>query len=351
MKKLTKLSLVTAVALTSLTNANASALEDALNKVSVSGKVYVESYVKETDSNGSVSGFEIDADVKLKVKATDNLTAVVDIEADTENDEENGSDSKQSLEISNAYFSYANSGATVNMGRMDIKTPNTDGEEGEGFVGTYGMGNVTAAGAHFITNDGISTKSDISAAALMGSFGPVNAEAWYVNVSDHSENTTLAASAKFSGIKVGARYATTEFEDTAKKDGSTIIVSASGKVANVGLRATYLKNDEDNAAFVTDASSANTIELVNFKMNNKADTDAFMVGATIPLMDKVSLAVDYGQADVGANTEESEVVGKITYKMAKSTKLSVRYADYTEEVTGGADTDKTHARLDVTYKF
>ncbi|UTJ06858.1 major outer membrane protein [Arcobacter roscoffensis] len=348
MKKIAKLSLVAAMAMTA---ANAGSLEEAIKGVNVSGKLYVESFVTETDNDGSKSGFEIDADIKLKNKINDNLTAVIDIEADTQQNEETATDDKQALELSNAYFSYTNNGATVNAGRMDINTPNTDGEEGEGFVGMYTVGPVTAVGAHFVNNSGISLTSDINAAALLGSVGPVNAEAWYVTVSDHSKNTTLVASTKVADIALGARYATTDFEDAAKKDGTTYILSASGKVANVALRATYLNNDEDNAAFVTDDSSANTIELVNFVAGNVADMKAYAIGATVPVMENVSFALDYGwgEADV-SKTEASEIVGKVSYKMAKSTTLTVRYADYTQEVNN-VDTDKTHARLDLTYKF
>lgn len=349
MKKIAKLSLVAAMAVTA---ANAGSLEEAISGVDASGKLYVESYVSETDDNGSTSGFEIDADITLKNKITDNLTAVVNVEADTQNNEEQGSDSSQALELSNAYFSYTNSGATINVGRMDINTPNTDGEEGEGFVGMYTMGSVTGVAAHFVTNDGILQTSDINAAALLGSMGPVNAEAWYVDVSDIANNYTFVVNGSIKGINLGARYATTEYKGAldGMDDGKTYILSASGKIQNIGLRATYLNNDEDGAALVTDDSSANTIELVNFVAGNVADMKAYVLGATIPVMDKVSFDLDYGWADIGDNDDASEIVGKINYKMAKSTTLTARYADYTQDI-GGTETDMSHARLDLTYKF
>ena len=288
---------------------------------------------------------------EIKKKINDNLTAVVDVEADTQQNEETATDDQQALELSNAYFSYTNGGATINAGRMDINTPNTDGEEGEGFLGMYTINGITAVAGHFVNNRSISQTSDINAAALLASVGPVNTEAWYVTVSDHSKNTTLVASTEVAGINLGARYATTDFEAANAKNGKTYILSASGKVANVALRATYLNNDEDNAAFVTDNSSANTIELVNFVAGNVADMKAYAIGATIPVMENVSFALDYGWGEADAtNTEASEIVGKISYKMAKSTTLTARYADYTQEVAN-VDTDMTHARVDLTYKF
>jgi len=379
MKKIAKLSLATVVALAS-TSAFAGDNTILGDNTTISGKLYVEQTISTSDTVGtqndgdSSSAFEIDYDFTLKTKVTDTLTAVVNIEGDTQGtagtnveSQENGANSSQALQVSNAYFTYAPGKYSVSLGRTDINTPNTDGEEGEGVWGTYSAGPVTIAGAHFTTNDAdavadtlgendIST-SDINAAAIMGSFEGINLEAWYVSVSDVADNYTYVASTSIEGFDLSARYATTDY-DTAYstgnlKDGDTLILTAGTKIENASLRAKYLSTDKEGEAMVTDPSSANTAELVHFTAN-KADASAWLIGGSYPLTSALTAHLDYGKIDFnnGNATEDdaSEIVAKLTYAFSKNAVASVRYADYNEQVDS-VETDKSQARVDLTYKF
>jgi len=360
MKNIIKMSLVAAVAVAGLSTSAA-----AVDTTTFSGKVYVENTFSTNDTNDanattagqSVSAFDIDFDLTAKTKITDTLTAVVRVQADTGSTEKEVT-KNETVTMDNVYFAYANNGVSAMFGKQDIKTPNTDGEKGEGLVASYTMGSVTAVGAHFSSNGITSvtgtttdlTNTDISALALLGTTGPVNFELWNVGVQNHSTNMTAVVSGKVAGLSLSARYATTDFEDAAEKDGVSTILSASGTVANIKLGAKYITSDTDNAAFVTDNSSANTVELVNFVAGNKANASAYMINASMPITDTLTGAVKYGTIDYNANDDANEVVVQLSYAAAKSTTITARYADYTETVST-VNTDKSQARIDVTYKF
>ncbi|MEA3512030.1 MAG: hypothetical protein U9R37_00365 [Campylobacterota bacterium] len=346
MKKMIKLSLVAAMSVASL-NTVASAAD-----VDYSGKLYVENYVgtEEVGSADAVntSGFEIDFDVTGKAKVTDNLTAVVGLEADSDRKEYAGA-ANEGVDVDDAHFVYAKGDATVIFGRQAIDTPTTDGENGEGTLASYKFGNFTAVGAYFENNDVVAS-STASALALLGKAGPVNLELWQVGVSDHSTHNTAVLSVEAAGWTIGGRLATSTYDAAGAKDGSTMIISAAGKVSNIGLTAALLTTHEDGAAFVTDASSANTAELVHFTAKGHADTTATIVTASMPVSDDTSVALKFGTASIGDDDTASEVVLQANYKLAKSTTLTARYASYTQDVSD-VETNKTQGRVDLTYKF
>eukprot|EP01155_Anaeramoeba_flamelloides_P044253 Anaeramoba_flamelloidesc37963_g1_i1.p1 GENE.c37963_g1_i1~~c37963_g1_i1.p1 ORF type:complete len:280 (+),score=33.34 c37963_g1_i1:90-929(+) len=276
MTKFVKMSLAAAVAVAGF-NSTASAMEN----TSFSGKLYVEDIYKTSESAGtttSSAGFDIDFDLTAKTKITDNLTGVVRVEADGElydNDESSSvsyvSNTNQTsnvtsttgtsgtnVNVDNAYFTYADMGASLKMGRQDIDTPTTDGELGEGVFVTYTMGGITVAGANYSTNE-IAANDPIHAVAVLGTVGPVNFEAWNVVVAGTTgiTNNTLVVGGTFGPVTAEVRHATTEYDAAGSKDGATSKVTVSTKAGNIGLTGLVITTDDDGAAFVTDASSAN----------------------------------------------------------------------------------------------
>ncbi len=363
MTKFVKMSLAAAVAVAGLTS---TATAGSLDNTSFSGKLYTEHHASTASSSApTVTGWEIDFTLTGKTKISDTLTMVTSFEADGDNnDQTKTADAAVGLE--DAYFAYANKGAAVKFGRQGISTPNTDGEDGEGAMATYTAGSITAAAAYFPSNS-ISTGNDITAAALLGSAGPVNFEAWQVNIAGKgavgSSNTTLVVGGAVSGVSVELRNASTSYNDAnGQKDGNAIKAVVSGKVSNVSLTGIYYTTDKDGGATITDPSSANAAELVYLTTHDKAnargvaDLDLVAGVVSAPVADKTTAIVKYGMADIGPNTEASELVLQVNYKLAKSTTASVRYADYSTETgatatSAASTTDKTHTRLDITYKF
>lgn len=373
MTKFVKMSLAAAVAVAGLSS-TASAADMMMDKTSFSGKVYVEQIVKTDDKSSSstdgnsVAQFDIDFDITGKSKINDTLTAVVGIQADGGKESENATENSN-VDMNNAYFAYANKGLSVKMGRMDIETPNTDGEEGEGTFAAYTVGSITAAGAFFVNNaigvtdrdfnsaiaakdaTDISKNSEVSALALLGSAGPINFELWQVSLSSLVSNTTAVLGGEFSGVSVEARHATTDYENKALKDGATTKLTIAGKVSNLGLTGIYFSTDKDNAAYVSDASSANAVELVNLTTDHStADASIVALIGSLPVGEKGTVTISYGDGEVG-KVDVSEYVLQYGHKIAKSTKMTVRYAGYEEEYNTGGDREKTHARVDVKYSF
>jgi hypothetical protein len=370
MTKMIKMSLVAAVAVAGMTTVASAA------DVSYKGKLYVENLMGTTDTAGtetSSSGFEIDFDVTGTAKINDNFSAVVGIEADSDSDDTDTTKNvaAKGVTVDDAHFVYANNGLTAKFGRQAIDTPTTDGELGEGILAAYNLGNVTVAAAHHANNEiGQSTaqaggaSDGASALAVLGSAGPVNFQLWQVNVSSHSENTTLVASGKAGDVSLGLRHATSEFAATGTKDGVTTIVTAGAKAGKIGLSGALYTTDKEGAAFTTDPSSANAVELVNFKADrstaHRYDATGIILGASIPMDSGYSAAIKYGTLDFKTSATDtkdddaSELVLQLNKKFDKALNGSVRYATYSQSVnTAGTtvDTDKTQLRADLTYKF
>lgn len=353
MKKLGLVSLAAAVALST------SAMAE---EVKYSGKLYIEQTMNAVDAGGSeysYNNYEIDLDVTAKKKISDNFSATVTVQADADHTEGSATmgttstgAANQNLNVEEATFTYNTGALTVTTGLQAISTPNTDGENGAGIFATYGLGNVTLAAASYIDND-IVADAQITAAAALGSVGAVSYQLWHIDLAESAAAVdtmnTVIVGGKVGPVALSARYATTDYYTAGSKDGSTLKIGASGTLDNgVALRATYLSNDKDGAAFTTDPTSSNTIELVYITAKNLADTKVTHLGATFPVAG-TSVAVDYAMADIGSD-EASELVLKASKGLAKGLTGTLRYAMYNQDIAK-TETDKTQARYDLTYKF
>jgi len=361
MTKMIKMSLVAAVAVAGFTT-SASAMD-----TSYTGKLYVENHATTVKDTQTVTGYDIDFDVKATTKINDNFTAIVGIQADADRKDDKSAKGKEAtvdkngaivvtdkkeevtgsaVTMDKANLNYANNGFTLKFGRQGINTPTTDGETGEGVLATYAVAKgITLAAAHFGNNKIADT--DAHALAVLGSVSGVNFQLWNVGVAGVVENNTISASTTVEGIALGARYAMSDFDTAGVADGKTAIVTVGGKVSDVSLSFAYLVNGSGNAAFTTDASSANTAELVKFSAQNTADVKAFIIGASAPVSDTMSASLKYGSADVGS-ASISEVVAQLNNNFAKNLTGSVRYAAYSGLTSAS---DQTQMRADLKYSF
>jgi len=159
MRKLAKLSLVTAVAVAGLTNVNAASLEEAIKGVDVSGQFRFRAQEK---SAAGTDGTDVEIEVGVKVPVTENVTAVFKI--DNANDDTE-SVTKGDVTIEDYYFSYNQGALTVNAGQQNIPGRMTDGAQGDGLVALYNLGNFTVGAAAFMTNN-VSDGSALTAPAV-----------------------------------------------------------------------------------------------------------------------------------------------------------------------------------------
>ncbi|MDK2080607.1 major outer membrane protein [Aliarcobacter butzleri] len=257
MRKISKLSLVAAVAVAGFSTANAQPLEEAIKNVEVSGSV-VYRYDNFDDDKGNFAGESHSEKNKYKIGL--NLTSKVNdyvkfnsrfLVAKGTNDGEfaeldahKGSDTNPDVTLSHANFAFTGiQNTTVIAGKQGLATPYTvaidsDGNEqtGTGVLALSSVGPVTAGAGYFNQTNldksgningtklaanslanlatigeisdnnsalyGLSSKEnlgsrDLYVATLQADLSPVKLESWYVDIADALDSYTLVAKADF----------------------------------------------------------------------------------------------------------------------------------------------------------
>ena len=359
MTKMIKLSLAAAVAVAGFTTSAAAA---DLSNTTFSGKVEFEyDYTKNDDTEATTNQYDIDVDVKAKTKLSDTWTSIVVAQADTAGDVDNGqspdvngnstvasADGKNlsRVNIAVAMFQYSNGSTTLKIGRQGglNATPYFDDERGDGFVATHTFGSVTLAAAHVENiNNGTVGDEAVNAAAIIGSFGPVNASLWAAEVGE-LDSQSLNVNGKF-GI-VSAALTHTEL-DTGAADSSNSLTKlvVSAPVGPVTLTAGYGTTDSKGGtvAFNNDASAAFTLD--NVSLNGQKDADAILV-AVSGKIGAVTASLSYLDADLENDGDADETLVKVAYPLAKALKVTASYSDYSVN-----DVDQAAASVALEYKF
>lgn len=277
MRKISKLSLVAAVAVAGFSTANAQPLEEAIKNVEVSGSVVYRYNDYNNDSSDAVSAGK-GSDTNNNYKIALNLSSKVNddikfnsrfITGSSTNAgfvtlDSKGHDGQADVSLSNAYFGYTGiANTTVNVGKQGLTTPwtvavDSDNNEqtGTGVLALSTVGPVTAAAAYFnqtnldnssdskisalgkdikltdignTNSSGASTTGlpantpamgggkDVITAGLIGTFDFVTLDAWYLDLDETFDSYTIGAKAdfKFDGGKIGvdARYTSLSLDD------------------------------------------------------------------------------------------------------------------------------------------
>lgn len=363
MKKIAKLSLVAAVAVAGLsTSSSAASLEEAIKGVDISGKVR---YRMEDISNGQEDQ-DVNIDVKLKVPVTDNITFITNANFDDDNQETqkalftapgdtkatttNGTASDSSGKLDQYYFQYANGPVTALLGTQNIPGRLTDAEQASGLVGLYNFGAFTVGGAAFYNAD-VASEAIYSVIA-MGNVGPVSLLGQYVDVDDTMDVYNLKADASIEMLKVGVEYSEKELDaGTNKDDRSTFKAYVAGEVGIVSASLAYAATG-DNGSGSIDEAAETPAEFLLWQMGSAgvADLDAFALDITAKVTDKISLRAAYadGEAKISnVDTDLTETLGQISYKVSKNLNTYFRYSEY--EVGNNDSIDR--GRIEVKYTF
>ena len=270
MRKISKISLVAAVAVAGFSTANAQPLEEAIKNVDVSGSVvyrYDNFHNKEKSSNGVVTSDRENTDVN-RYKIGLNLSSKVNdyvkfnsrfivgskdnggwasLNAGKEDNSSNkkGADGQADVSLSNAYFGFtAIPNTVVNIGKQGLTTPYTvavdiNGNEqtGTGILALSTFGPVTGGLGYFNNQNidkgidganitpgalgsvvrynanslGLTGGEDLYVATVQGDLDFVKLEAWYLGMQDTFGSYTLAATSNIDlaeNAKLGleARY-------------------------------------------------------------------------------------------------------------------------------------------------
>ena len=355
MRKISKISLVAAVAVAGFSTANAQPLEEAIKNVDVSGSVvyrYDNFGSDSVDANGTQNGDRTDKNrykigLNLSSKVNDyvkfNSRFIVGAEnsygfADTNANKDTIGDGSASVSLSQAYFGLtAIPNTVVNIGKQGLTTPYTvatdiNGNEqaGTGILALSTFGPVTAGAGYFNntnvdkSGDGeISTADlfealntagangkgglDMYVATVQGDLDFVKLEAWYAGLQNTFNSYTLAATSNLDlaeNAKLGleARYVALTFNNKVKtlvgltsEDNSMFRFAVDGKFSIVNARLAYTMTDKDGGLTALDQDAKNTSLGWKITSNGIADAKYFQAALGADILDNLNFTAHYGK--------------------------------------------------------
>ena len=395
MRKISKLSLVAAVAVAGFSTANAQPLEQAIKDVEVSGSVVyrydnydndkVSGASDRVDSDRYKIGFNLSSKVNDYVKFNSRFIAGgADAGfASLNAKKEDGGDANADITLSNAYFALtAIPNTVVNIGKQGLTTPYTvatdiNGNEqaGTGVLALTSIDKVTL-GAGYFNNQNIdkgrevnSTPGvlsavvngvvngvpfdggdDIYVATVQGDLDFVKLEAWYLGLQDTFNTYTLAATGNIElaeNAKIGleARYVNLKLDNDvvggdARKN-SMFRVAADGKFSIVNARVAYTQTGKHGGLTAVDQDAKNASLGWFLTSNGVPDAKYWQAALGADILDNLNFTVHYGNlsadaADAGKSVliddlKQQEVFGQLTYKMSKNLTTYLRYGKYEEK--------------------
>ncbi|MCT7539652.1 major outer membrane protein [Aliarcobacter cryaerophilus] len=408
MRKISKISLVAAVAVAGFSTANAQPLEEAIKNVDVSGSVVyrydnfhnaekknsagtVTSKRKNTDVNQYKIGLNLSSKVNDYVKFNSRFIVgdkgnggftSLNAGKETNNSNTAGSDGQADVSLSNAYFGFtAIPNTVVNIGKQGLTTPYTvaldiNGNEqtGTGILALSNVGPVTA-GAGYFNNQNLDKSGnltglfnggeDLYVATIQGDLDFVKLEAWYLGAQDTLNSYTLAATSNIDlaeNAKIGleARYVNLKLDNKLAsgddRKNSMFRLAVDGKFSIVNARLAYTQTGKHGGATATDNDAKNTSLGWAITSNDVADAKYWQAALGADILDNLNFTVHYGNLkskEKADDVKAQEVYGQLTYKMSKNLSTYLRYGTYTEKEYKSGDKveDQTRGRIQVAYTF
>ena len=346
MRKISKISLVAAVAVAGFSTANAQPLEEAIKNVDVSGSVvyrynnYDDNGTNpkgdQTENNNYKIGLNLSSKVNDYVKFNSRFIVGGDdggfTQLDSKKDTADG-DGGADVTLTNAYFGFtAIPNTVVNIGKQGLTTPYTvavdiNGNEqtGTGILALSTFGPITAGAGYFnATNlddsgNGASTQgvtvnhraaikngNDMYVATVQGDLDFVKLEAWYAGMQQTFGSYTLAATSNLDlaeNAKLGleARYVNLQLNDKVLQtialtsdDNSMFRFAVDGKFSIVNARLAYTMTDKDGGLTALDQDAKNTSLGWFITSNGIADADYFQAALGADILDNLNFTAHYG---------------------------------------------------------
>ncbi|PRM96994.1 hypothetical protein CJ667_06390 [Aliarcobacter cryaerophilus] len=348
MRKISKISLVAAVAVAGFSTANAQPLEEAIKGVDVSGSVvyrynnYDNSLNRtggQTENNNYKIGLNLSSKVNDYVKFNSRFIVGDSKSADfakLDSKKDQTGDAQADVTLSNAYFGLtAIPNTVVNIGKQGLTTPYTvavdiNGNEqtGTGILALSTFGPITAGAGYFnatnlhdsgngafnsnksgVTVDHkevIKNGNDMYVATVQGDLDFVKLEAWYAGMQNTFGSYTLAATSNLDlaeNAKLGleARYVNLQLnskvlQDTGltSDDNSMIRLAVDGKFSIVNARLAYTMTDKDGGLTALDQAAKNTSLGWFITSNGIADAKYFQGALGVDILDNLNLTAHYG---------------------------------------------------------
>ncbi|WP_418186330.1 major outer membrane protein [Aliarcobacter lanthieri] len=351
MRKISKLSLVAAVAVAGFSTANAQPLEEAIKNVEVSGSVVyrydnfgqdkingvTKDDAKRSGENNYKIGLNLSSVVNDYVKFNSRFivgdskhAGFASLKAGRDGNTA-GADGQADVSLSNAYFGFtAIPNTVINIGKQGLTTPYTvatdiNGNEqtGTGILALTNVGPVTAGAGYFNnTNLNHSTEinatlggglgatglkfnggNDIYVATVQGDLDFVKLEAWYAGMQDTFNSYTLAATgdvelAENAKLGLEARYVTLTLDDKVVGNGedknAMFRVGVNGKVGIVNAKVVYVNTDKKGGLIALDQDSKNATLGWAITSNGVANADYWQAALGADILDNLNFTVNYG---------------------------------------------------------
>ncbi|MCG3704132.1 major outer membrane protein [Aliarcobacter butzleri] len=385
MRKISKLSLVAAVAVAGFSTANAQPLEEAIKNVEVSGSVVYRYNDYNNDSKDNVSageGSTTNNNYKVGLNLTSKVNDYVkfnsrflvasetgDFAGNPGLDTQSNADSNVDVELSHAYFGLtAIPNTTVNIGKQGLTTPwtvalDSDGNEqtGTGVLALSTVGPVTFGAGYFnqtnldLSGNGTSIPAlrvnpetnpahpnygklnynvdakdlidgaeDVAVAAIIADLSPVTLDAWYLDLQDIFDTYTIGAKSdfKFDGGKLGV-------------DARYVSLTLDDKIADKDKNAIAKIAVTGNLGiFNAKVAYANTDKDGGLTALDQ-DAEATLLGWNITANGKAD--ADYWQGVLGVNILDnlnlSANYGNIQYKLYADNKTEVEEEEIYAQLT------------------
>ncbi|QNM88519.1 major outer membrane protein [Aliarcobacter cryaerophilus] len=368
MRKISKISLVAAVAVAGFSTANAQPLEEAIKNVDVSGSVVYRynNYDNSLDRTGGQSennNYKIGLNLSSKVNdyVKFNSRFIVGDATDfakLESKKDQNGDGNAEVTLSNAYFGFtAIPNTVVNIGKQGLTTPytvavdiNGNEQNGTGILALSTFGPITAGAGYFngtnVTTSGngvVGSKTstttlfgaggtntgngglDMYVATVQGDLDFVKLEAWYAGLQNTFGSYTLAATSKLdlaenANLGLEARYVNLTLNNKAQRnanltsdDNSMIRLAVDGKVSIVNARLAYTMTDKDGGLTALDQDAKNTSLGWFITSNGIADADYFQGALGVDILDNLNFTANYGylkadRTDAGKRTLSSRLI-------------------------------------------
>ncbi|KLD98438.1 major outer membrane protein [Aliarcobacter butzleri] len=409
MRKISKLSLVAAVAVAGFSTANAQPLEEAIKNVDVSGSVVYrydnfdeDNYGTSTQNNKYKIGLNLSSKVNDYVKFNSRFIVGAQDTGDFVGlESKDGGDGNADVFLSQANFAFTGiQNTTVIAGKQGLATPwtvaiDSDGNEhtGTGILALTTVGPVTAGAGYFNqtnldkqNNNGASQglangmipnsasniaglydgrnagSRDLYVGTLQADLSPVKLEAWYLDMADTLDSYTLVAKANFapstdSKIGVEARYVSLTLDHgkdvgLGSDDNSMYRLAVTGNLSIVNARVAYTATDDKGGLTAFDQDSENASLGWTLTSNGVPDAEFWQGTLGVNILDNLNLAAHYGNLDASdIDYKAEEIFGQLTYKMSKNLSTYVRYGTLEQKIDGDKVRDRDMGRLQIEYTF
>jgi hypothetical protein len=343
MKKIIKMSLVAAAAVSSLSSsASASLIEEISDKVNVFGYAQIRYDKNNSESYNSNTTKESNTYTHKTVlgatgKLNDDLSFMFAGTAFA-GEPTTGPTNYSSLLLVYNYFTYTGiENTAVTVGRQGLDTPLTVvydpadvTSEATGVSVTTKLAGVTLNAARFSSTIfnassrynkpgvAITGGETYTHVGISGKVADISLDAWYADMEDTYDTVTVGASTKIMSddlsISPYARYTTADIDDV-DADQNLWKLGVDAKMGIFGAGIAYGQTDEEGGWVTFDKDAAANLQGWNVSLLGNADADLVKLNVNVDVLSNLNLGIHYTSMDV-ADDDASEIYAKAKYQMS-----------------------------------